>query len=260
MYELQGRLAIINKTDVDRIIIAGDIHGDLPVFRRIMTMPGPDDLLVFLGDYADRGSRGVEVLEALINLSARQKARIIALKGNHEDFSEDGRPKFHPCTLIQETISKGRRWEKFFEVLKPFLDERPLAAIIPGLALLVHGGISRSIDSPASLANPTAAIENDVLWSDPDDTNGVHANPRGAGCSFGPDVTELTLRACDVEYLIRSHEPQKAIGGPFAEHDGKVITTSSTGVYGGRPFVLVLDRDILDMENISPAVSCEFLD
>jgi hypothetical protein len=118
-----------------------------------------------------------------------------------------------------------------------------LAAIIPGEVLFVHGGISSKIKDRKSLENPTPDIELDILWSDPADENGEQFNNRGAGVEFGQDVTKEVCRRLDVKRIVRSHEPKKASDGPCYEHDGRVITTNGTGVYGGKPFLLVIDMD-----------------
>jgi serine/threonine protein phosphatase 1 len=44
--------------------------------------PTPDDLLVFLGDYVDRGPDSKGVLDRLLAL--RQSHRVVCLRGNHE--------------------------------------------------------------------------------------------------------------------------------------------------------------------------------
>src|SRR5262249_9721514 len=46
--------------------------------------PGPEDTLVFLGDYIDRGPDSRGVLDLLISLSTR--CRLVPLLGNHEEM------------------------------------------------------------------------------------------------------------------------------------------------------------------------------
>jgi len=245
MYDRKGKLAVIDPAKPKRILVAGDIHGDLHAFRRTMSLLRQTDIAVFLGDYADRGPSGIEVLEGLMKAVRRMSGRIAALKGNHEDFSPGGNPLFEPCTVIEEAEEKGREWKTLFPVLQAFFDSLSLAALIPGFALLVHGGISEEVDSPAAVESPTKAVTTDILWSDPAPFPGQHPNPRGAGKYFGPDITKNVLAAFGVKYLIRSHEPRKAADGPYLEHDGRVVTTSATSIYGGRPFVLLLETDDL---------------
>jgi len=240
MIERHGKLAILDTAKIRRTIIAGDIHGDLHAFKRIISIGTTADVTVFLGDYADRGSYGLEVIEGLMAAVKRSRNRIVALKGNHEDFMDSGAPRFHPCTLVREAEQKGRNWKELFPVLQEFFDTLPLAALIPGYALLVHGGISEDLTSPETLEHPTKDMATDIMWSDPGQSPGQHPNPRGAGKLFGADTTAKVLSSLGVKFLIRSHEPRKARTGPHFEHRNSVVTTSATSIYGGRPFALVL--------------------
>jgi hypothetical protein len=111
---------------------------------------------------------------------------------------------------------------------------------VPDEALFVHGGISSKIKSLNDLEYPTADVEADVLWSDPFGGNGEYPNPRGEGVVFGADITINVYEKLGVKRIVRSHEPLrvKCSGGPCYSHDRRVITTSTTSVYGGCPFVL----------------------
>lgn len=67
-----------------RILAVGDIHGcstALDVLLAAVNMQ-PEDQLVSLGDYVDRGPDTAGVLERLIDL--HRTGRLIALRGNHE--------------------------------------------------------------------------------------------------------------------------------------------------------------------------------
>jgi hypothetical protein len=259
MSERRGKLTLISPHVPDRVLIMGDIHGDLGAFRRAVCLVGSRDVAVFLGDYADRGPDGAEVLEALMALTRRSPDRFIALKGNHEDYSNDGEPLFEPCTLRTEIGRKGHRWADYFPQLKSFLDTLPIAALLPGYALCVHGGISNDIGAAADLERPSPRLESEVIWSDPGRARGRHRNPRGAGVVFGPDVSQSVLARLGVRHLFRSHEPRKAMGGPAVEHDGRVVTTSCTGVYGGRPFAVVLPTSDLPETSRALLDCVEFL-
>jgi len=74
---------------VDRTFVVGDIHGDLSALRKVLArMPQPDaeDTLVFLGDYLDRGPDSAGVVDFILNvLPQHTPARIVTLRGNHED-------------------------------------------------------------------------------------------------------------------------------------------------------------------------------
>ena len=109
---------------------------------------------------------------------------------------------------------------------------------MPGENLFVHGGVSNKIISIESLKKTSKEIETDILWSDPFEGKGERPNSRGAGIFFGEDVTDDVCKSLAVKRIIRSHEPSKSLFAPFFEHNGKVVTVSSTHFYGGKPFVL----------------------
>lgn len=62
----------------------GDIHGMYYKLKRLVEKVHilPDDILVFLGDYIDRGYHSFEVIEYLIKLD--KQFNCVFLKGNHE--------------------------------------------------------------------------------------------------------------------------------------------------------------------------------
>jgi 3',5'-cyclic AMP phosphodiesterase CpdA len=260
MFEARESVAVINPEELKRIIVFGDIHGDLPALQAGLDLRGPNDLLLFLGDYADRGPSGIEVIEGIQELRTRIPNKVIALMGNHEDYSEYGEPTFMPCTLIDEATRKRGSWDHYFPEFKSFTDQLFLSAILPGYALFVHGGINSNIYSEDELAFPAPALRREILWNDPYPEEGLYASMRGAGSMFGPDVSQTVLQRLNLRYLIRSHEPRKAIQGPYIEHEGRVITTSSTNVYDGRPFALVLDLQNLPDSTDAFLDSTVFLD
>lgn len=68
----------------------GDIHGNFLALRellgRIRLVLAPDDTVVFLGDYIDRGSGSKQVVEAILEFGAAHAGRTVCLLGNHEDW------------------------------------------------------------------------------------------------------------------------------------------------------------------------------
>jgi serine/threonine protein phosphatase 1 len=67
-----------------RLLAIGDIHGCLTAFNTLLdaVAPEPDDQIITLGDYIDRGPDSRGVLDCLIALHAG--GRVIALRGNHD--------------------------------------------------------------------------------------------------------------------------------------------------------------------------------
>lgn len=71
-----------------RTFAIGDIHGDLDdLFRLLSSLPELTafDSLVFLGDYIDSGPSSADVVDFLRGFSPQTAAKVITLRGNHED-------------------------------------------------------------------------------------------------------------------------------------------------------------------------------
>ncbi|PLY02925.1 MAG: serine/threonine protein phosphatase [Desulfuromonas sp.] len=74
----------------ERLLAIGDIHGCFDLLQKLLTdvAPGPEDQLVFLGDYIDRGPASRQVIECLLDLQ-RQFPETVFLRGNHEQMLLD---------------------------------------------------------------------------------------------------------------------------------------------------------------------------
>jgi serine/threonine protein phosphatase 1 len=76
-------------TDGQLVYAVGDIHGRFDLLQKLLVQIGADaagrpNLLIFSGDYIDRGPDSALVLERLIGLRQRLGASLLLLKGNHE--------------------------------------------------------------------------------------------------------------------------------------------------------------------------------
>jgi serine/threonine protein phosphatase 1 len=84
---------------MQKIFVIGDIHGCFGQLCALMDkipINFSRDQLIFIGDYIDRGSGSIEVVDYLIDLK-KQLPGTIFLKGNHEDMLEnylDGSDRF----------------------------------------------------------------------------------------------------------------------------------------------------------------------
>jgi serine/threonine protein phosphatase 1 len=75
------------KLDPDmRTLAIGDIHGCLAPLTQLWQViePQPEDRIIFMGDYVDRGPDSKGVIDFLIDLQ-RQEFDITFLSGNHEE-------------------------------------------------------------------------------------------------------------------------------------------------------------------------------
>lgn len=68
----------------------GDIHGNADGLQDLLTQMSPDvspgDVVVFLGDYVDRGPDSRGCIDAILRFRDSTPADVVCLLGNHEDW------------------------------------------------------------------------------------------------------------------------------------------------------------------------------
>ena len=74
-----------------RLLAIGDIHGCLTALEKLLEImqPRPDDQLIFLGDYVDRGPNSMGVIDRILAL--QKTYNLITLRGNHDQMMLDAR-------------------------------------------------------------------------------------------------------------------------------------------------------------------------
>lgn len=89
-----------------QVFVHADLHGDIHSlmaelgwlnqnsFLNGFKAAQPDFYMVFLGDYTDRGSFGIEVLYTLLRLKLANPDRVFLCRGNHEEVSLQARYGF----------------------------------------------------------------------------------------------------------------------------------------------------------------------
>ena len=232
---VEGRL--IQAKHSGEAIIVGDLHGDFESLIHILktsrftkkAAQNKELLLVFLGDYGDRGPYSPEVYYIVLKLKQLFPQNVVLMRGNHEG-PDDLLPCPHdlPQNLRERFAEEGK---DVYAKLRELYKHLYTATIVERLYVLIHGGIPKDAASMEDLAyahlrHPKETILEEMLWSDP--AEGIKeacSSPRGAGRLFGEDVTRNFLEMLDVKVLIRGHEP--APEGSKINHKGKVLTLFS---------------------------------
>ncbi|MBA0593821.1 hypothetical protein Gotri_009061 [Gossypium trilobum] len=100
----------------------------------------------------------------------------------------------------------------------------------------LHGGLSPSIETLDNIRNfdrvqevPHEGPMCDLLWSDPDDRCGWGISPRGAGYTFGQDISEQFNHTNNLKLIARAH--QLVMEGYNWGHEQKVVTIFSAPNY-----------------------------
>ena len=214
------------------VTICGDIHGQFYDLKELFRIGGelPDNNYLFMGDYVDRGYYSVETVTLLVTLKVRYPNRITILRGNHESKQITQVYGFYDECLRK--YGNANVWQ-YFTALFDYL---PLTAVVEGNIFCLHGGLSPSIDTLDQIKQLDRIMEVphegpicDLLWSDPDDRCGWGISPRGAGYSFGQDISEQFNHSNDLKLIARAH--QLVMNGYNWSHDRNIITVFSAPNY-----------------------------
>jgi serine/threonine-protein phosphatase 6 catalytic subunit len=191
------------------VTICGDIHGQFHDLLELFRTGGecPHTSYVFMGDFVDRGHNSVETMTMLLLLKARYPHRITLLRGNHESRQITQVYGFYD--ECQRKYGNANPWRYVTELF----DWCPLAALVDGSVLCVHGGLSpdvRTIDQMRMIDRkmeiPHEGAFCDLMWSDPDDIETWAVSPRGAGWLFGAQVTSEFNSINGLELICRAHQ------------------------------------------------------
>lgn len=144
-----------------------------------------------MGDYVDRGYYSVETVTLLVCLKVRFKDRITILRGNHESRQITQVYGFYD--ECQRKYGSANVWKYYTDLF----DLLPLTAVVENSIFCLHGGLSPNLDTLDQIRQIDRQVEVphegamcDLLWSDPDDRHGWGISPRGAGFTFGQDISQ----------------------------------------------------------------------
>ncbi|KAK4380257.1 hypothetical protein RND71_002119 [Anisodus tanguticus] len=190
------------------VTICGDIHGQFHDLAELFRIGGkcPDTNYLFMGDYVDRGYYSVETVT------------ITQVYGFYDE-----------CL---RKYGNANVWKTFTDLFDYF----PLTALVESEIFCLHGGLSPSIETLDNIRNfdrvqevPHEGAMCDLLWSDPDDRCGWGISPRGAGYTFGQDISEQFNHTNNLKLIARAH--QLVMEGFNWAHDQKVVTIFSAPNY-----------------------------
>ncbi len=136
---------------MNRTLVIGDIHGCSRALETLLreVKPNPDDVLITLGDYVDRGPDTRGVMDRLIGLES--ETQLVPLIGNHEmlflrEWKDDCLTGPWMNVGGRETLESyaGDReisWDHVSEEHRTFLAERCQRYHETDTHFFVHGGV-----------------------------------------------------------------------------------------------------------------------
>jgi len=204
----------------DPITVVGDIHGQFFDMLKLLDVGGDPDTTqyLFLGDYVDRGSFSIEVMLLIYALKLNHPDRIWLLRGNHECRQMTAFFNFRDECEYKHDLTV------YFAFMESF-DTLPVAAVINGKFLALHGGLSPDLKVLSQVGGihrfqepPRAGLFCDLLWADPVDEDkedhNIHSESffpnevRGCSFFFGFEAASGFLDRNSLLSVIRAHEAQ----------------------------------------------------
>ncbi|EAN83737.1 serine/threonine-protein phosphatase [Trypanosoma cruzi] len=214
------------------VTVCGDIHGQFHDLLELLKIGGlpPDTNYLFMGDYVDRGYYSVETVTLLLLFKIRYPERVQILRGNHES-----RQITQVYGFYDECVRKYGS-ANVWKLLTDLFDYLPLAAVVENEIFCLHGGLSPTLDSLAHIRSlervqevPHEGPMCDLLWSDPEDRDGWGISPRGAGFTFGADISEQFCHNNGLKMIARAH--QLVTDGYSWAHNDRLVTIFSAPNY-----------------------------
>lgn len=108
-----------------KIYALSDIHGCLSPLKEALTLITlkPEDRVIFLGDYVDRGRHSCQVLQTIMDFEERHPGQVTVLLGNHDEWFCDW--LFEP-----ENAYIGYAMNMGMETIESFFTEHNFQAIL----------------------------------------------------------------------------------------------------------------------------------
>jgi serine/threonine-protein phosphatase 2B catalytic subunit len=136
------------------------------------------------------------------------------LRGNHESREMTEMFNFREqCIDLYD--------EEFYDEVMNTFDMIPIAAVVNGLYLCMHGGISENVPSITAINQvdrkmepPDEGLMSDIMWADPAtnrdfNTDYVFNDKREVSVIYGKKPVNKLLEASGLRGLIRAHECKK---------------------------------------------------
>ena len=204
---------VLCKQGLREVIFIGDLHGDFDkLFDLLETIEffsyEEKPILVFGGDYIDRGEYSAKTAIAVFLLQLMFSRDVFALRGNHEQEYIVSKDLKFVCTNIVYPL------RKIFKYAFSFL---PIAVVFPDTGTLcVHGGLPLTktyskVNTVAQALYSLLSCPDEVLWNDfkKTDCGKIIVVPRGEKEGVRLEVLQSAIFGVNViliNKILRGHQ------------------------------------------------------
>ena len=227
----QRVIQVSNEPDPDEndIWFLGDIHGDLlgmnvaiDYVEQTSRESGKKPIIIYLGDFFDRGEYGHWVLVKLFSqILGKNRSRIGVIAGNHDEGLKYSKERgfyseVEPCEFGEwlNKRSEDSVWPRLGRATIDFIKWMPRAIFMPDGLLIAHGGVPHTdlpVESFEQLNEP--AYLQDFVWTRAHERAPEKIpNRNSKGCSFGiKDFNQFCRQAKNVldrpvQRMLRGHD------------------------------------------------------
>ncbi len=233
---------LIEIKDAEKIIFVGDTHGDLEASQKVVRdYLKPGNVLIFLGDYVDRGFYSKENLNFLLKAKVDNPSQIYLLQGNHEGHRI---LEISPANFWQGLDSES------YNLYASIVERFSLVAVTKDIIAL-HG-VLPDVENLEAINQIELGSEKweQITWGDFTEQQGEQLAFISAGRPlFGRDWFLRIMNKLDKKVLIRSHQPR----APQFMFNNRCLTIFTSSAYGRERTIAIVDlskplRDARDLE------------
>jgi len=226
----------------EKVIFVGDTHGDWEVSQKIVRdYLKTGNVLVFLGDYVDRGSSSKENLDFLLETKLKYPNQIYLLQGNHEGYRA---LSFSPAEFWENL--EDEEFERYCFIV----ENLPLVVVAKDIIAL-HGALP-DIEDLEEINQIELGSEKwfQVCWGDFSEEPGEYLglDPLSGRPKFGRDYFFKKMEKFKKKVLIRSHQPHI----PQSIFDNRCLTIFTSSTYPRERIIAIadLEKEIKDIRNL----------
>lgn len=223
----------------EKVLVVGDVHGDLETMRYVKKVKPKYDRVVFVGDFVDRGENDIEVVQSLPDFMSD-----VILAGNH-----DADINTNPSDFIYKVKKRfgDDLWYLRSDCVNTFANA-PIAYYNPNHKLLVvHGGIPLPVNKYHDIklwkkySDGKTPESFQIMWNDFSEGRSM-LSERGDGM-FNVGVTDAIsfMDQNNLELIVRGHDSRAFNSVLDLSEEKKVVTVGSSSYYAERKGRAVYD-------------------
>jgi len=205
-----------------KVIFVGDTHGDIEATEKtIAKYLKPENKIVFLGDYVDRGAASLDNINFLLKQKLEHPDSLYLLMGNHEGHSV---VSFYPADFWEGLDAElGQRYGEVLAML-------PLVVSTPNGIIALHGALPDVSNlEEINRIEPGSAQWHQITWGDWQEREGkfLGIDPYTGRPQFGRGWFQEIMSRLGKNVLIRSHQPD----APATMYDRRCLTIFTSSAY-----------------------------